>query len=161
VPEDRNSSQSTLAVLDEGAAVLENSNEESFASMVAICRPRLRLRLIDGFSVADILNADALFDWGVIRDLSAKLHGLLEQGHTRLLLNLSGIRFMSSDFLATLVALQRRMAAAQGRLGLFGLDPVIWDMVQICRLELVFDIYADESEAVSARLAACDEPRRE
>lgn len=161
MPQDRILAQSTLALFDEGAALLQNSNEESIAAIVADGTPRLRLRHVDGFSVADILNTQAIFDWGVIGNLSDQLHLLVEQGHTRLLLNLSGIRFMSSYFLATLVSLQRRIAAAQGCLGLFGLEPVIWDMVQICRLELVFDIYADESEAINARRAAADVTRSE
>jgi anti-sigma B factor antagonist len=161
VPKSRNPGQATVALLDEGAARLEDSNQEYVTSDAAGGRPRLRLRLINGFAVVEIVGAQALFDWGVIRHLSDQLHHLVEQGHIQLLLNLTGIRFISSDFLATLVALQRRIAAARGRLGLFGLDPVIWEMVQICRLELVFDIFDDERNALAARHAAGDLARLE
>ena len=75
------------------------------------------------------------------------------------MLNLGGIRLMSGGMLATLVGLHRRVERAQGRLGLFGLDPVLRDMVRICRLERVFEIYPDEQDALSGRLAADDRPQ--
>jgi hypothetical protein len=63
---------------------------------------------------------------------------------------------MSSDVLAILAGLHLRVERAQGRLGLFGLDPVLRDMVRICRLERVFDLYTDEGEALSNAKAAGD-----
>jgi anti-sigma B factor antagonist len=130
-------------------------------SMVPDGLPRLVVRDVDGFAVVDFVNAEVLFEGGVIRELSTQLHHLIEQGHTRLLLNLGGIRLMSGGMLATLVGLHRRVERAQGRLGLFGLDAVLRDMVRICRLERVFDIYADESEALSGRSAADNRPQFE
>jgi anti-anti-sigma factor len=120
--------------------------------------PRLSVRVIDGLAVVDIVNADVLFEEGAIRELSTQLHRLVGEGSTRLLLNFRGVRYMSSDVLATLAGLHRRVERARGRLGLFGLDPVLRDMVRICRLERVFQIYADEREALSGGLAADDRP---
>jgi anti-sigma B factor antagonist len=121
--------------------------------------PRLGVRDVDGLAVVDFVNAEVLFEGGAIRELSAQLHHLIEEGHTRLLLNLGGIRLMSGGMLATLVGLHRRVERAQGRLGLFGLDPVLRDMVRICRLERVLEIYCDEQDALSVRLAADDRPQ--
>ena len=122
-------------------------------------RPRLAVRSLDGLAVVDFVNAEVLFDGGTIRELGTQLHRLIEEGHTRLLLNLGGIRLMSGGMLATLVGLHRRAERAQGRLGLFGLDPVLRDMVRICRLERVFEIYPDEQDALSGRLGANDRPQ--
>ena len=122
-------------------------------------RPRLAVRSLDGLAVVDFVNAEVLFEGGAIRELGTQLHRLIEEGHTRLLLNLGGIRLMSGGMLATLVGLHRRVERAQGRLGLFGLDPVLRDMVRICRLERVFEIYPDEQDALSGRLAADDRPQ--
>ena len=113
--------------------------------------PRLKVRILEGRSVVDIVNAEALFDPGVIRDLGIQLHHLIEEGHTRLLLNLSGVRYMSSDVLGTLAMLHRRAKRQRGRIGLIGLEPLMRDMVRICSLEPIFDIYADENEALHTR----------
>ena len=106
-------------------------------------------------SIVD-MNINVLIEEGTIRELGTQLHRLVDEGHTRLLLNLGGVRYFSSDMLAILAGLHRRVERAQGRLGLFGLDPVLRDMLRICRLERVFDIYADEREALSGGLAADD-----
>ncbi len=55
---------------------------------------------------------------------------------------------MSSNVLGTLAALHRRVAHERGRIGLIGLEPLLREMVRICSLEPMFDIYANESEAV-------------
>jgi anti-sigma B factor antagonist len=123
--------------------------------------PRLSVRDVDGLAVVDFVHAEVLFEDGLIRELGKQLHRLIEEGHTRLLLNLEGIRYMSGGMLATLVGLHQRVERTQGRLGLFGLDPVLRDMVRICHLERVFHIYADEREALSGGLAADDRRRLE
>jgi anti-sigma B factor antagonist len=134
---------------------------EASASVPANGRPCLRVRLINGHSVVDVLNAEQLFDGDMIHALSLQLHRLIEEGHTRLLLNLSGVRYMSSDVLGTLVMLQRRVTHDQGSLGVYGLASVLQDMVRICRLEQVFDIYANLSEALGNSQPHGDEPRLE
>jgi anti-anti-sigma regulatory factor len=48
-----------------------------------------------------------------------------------------------------LAALHKRLEQAQARLGLCGLDPLMLRMIRICHLEPVFDIYADQTEALS------------
>ena len=141
----------SLSSLDgEVTSATGDSDRTASTSMVPDGLPRLNVRVIDGLAVVDIVNADVLFEEGAVRELSTQLHWLVEEGHTRLLLNLGGIRYMSSDVLGILARLHQRVERAQGRLGLCGLDPVIRDMVRICRLEQVFDIYSDEKEALSA-----------
>ena len=123
--------------------------------------PRLQVQFIERTAIVRFVDSEILFEEAGVRAISQQLHHLLEEGHTRLLLNLEGIRYMSAGMLATLVGLQQRVERAQGRLGLFGLDPVLRDMVRICRLERVFEIFADEREALSGGWAGDDRPRLE
>jgi anti-sigma B factor antagonist len=157
MPKNESINASCLSSLDGNASSTTGESDATASmSMVPDGLPRLVVRDVDGLAVVDLVNAEVLFDGGAIRELSTQPHHLIEQGHTRLLLNLGGIRLMSGGMLATLVGLHRRVERVQGRLGLFGLDPLLRDMVRICRLERVFDIYADEREALSGRLAADD-----
>jgi anti-anti-sigma factor len=73
-----------------------------------------------------------------------------EDGHTRLVLNFREVHTMSSDVLAMLAALHRRLEDSQRRLAISGLDPVLRDMLRLCRLDRVFDLHADEAEASGA-----------
>jgi anti-anti-sigma factor len=66
-----------------------------------------------------------------------------------MLLNFCGVQCISCGVLGMLAALHKRLEQAQARLVLCGLDPLMRQMIRICHLEPVFDIYADETEALS------------
>jgi anti-anti-sigma factor len=162
MPENQSINTLSLSLLDRDATTATGESVgTAWTSTAPDGLPRLVVRDVDWLAVVDFVNAEVLFEGGAIRGLSTQLHHLIEEGHTRLLLNLGGIRLMSGGMLATLVGLHRRVERAQGRLGLFGLDPTLQDMVRICRLERVFEIYADEREALSGGLAADDRRRLE
>jgi anti-anti-sigma factor len=114
----------------------------------------LQVRAIDGTTVVDILNAETLFAADDISDLGDQLDGLIEAGHNQLLLNFRAVRSMSSDVLGVLAALHRRLEKSRGRLGLTGVDPVLCDMLRICRLDRVFDIHGSEPEPPRSTAAA-------
>jgi anti-anti-sigma factor len=116
-------------------------------------RPALRLRAVDGTTIADIINAETLYAEEDISHLADQLRRLAEDGHTRLVLNFREVHTISSDVLGMLAALQRRLEESRRRLAISGLDPVLRDMLRICRLGRVFDLHADEAEAsgVAAR----------
>jgi anti-sigma B factor antagonist len=155
---------SSPAALD-GEAASSTGNPDRTAPPSALLvpdgPPRLIVRAVAGFSVVDLVNAEILLEEATIRGLSTQLHRLIEEGHTRLLLNFGGVRYMSSAVLATLAGLHRRLERAQARLGLCGLDSVLRDMVRICGLERMFDIYADEREALGVGPVTADRPRLE
>jgi anti-sigma B factor antagonist len=113
-------------------------------------RPAVRVRAVDGTAVADIINAETLYAEGDISHLADQLHRLAEGGHTRLVLNFREVRTMSSDVLGMLAAFHRRLGRSRPRLEITGLDPVLRDMLRICRLGRVFDRHADEAEASGA-----------
>src|SRR3954452_24086889 len=113
-------------------------------------RPALRVQAVDGTAVVDIINAENLYAEEDISHLANQLLRLAEDGHTRLVLNFREVRTMSSDVLGMLAALHRRLENSASRLAISGLNPVLRDMLRICRLEHVFDLHADEAEASGA-----------
>ncbi len=122
----------------------------SSTSEVLDGRPLLDVRVIDGLSVVEFVNSRFLVDQDVIRALSLQLHRLVEEGHTRMLLNFCRVQCISCGVLGMLAALHARLERAQARLGLCGLDPLMRRMIRICHLEPVFDIYTDQEEALGA-----------
>src|SRR6478672_1239335 len=113
-------------------------------------RPALRVRTVDGTAVVDIINAETLYAEEDISHLANQLHHLAEDGHTRLVLNFREVHTMSSDVLGVLAALHRRLEKSRRRLAISGLDPVLRDMLRICRLGRVLDLHIDEAEASGA-----------
>jgi len=72
-------------------------------------------------------------------------------GVPRVVVQLSALDFMSSAFIARLVALNKRIRAAKGTLILCGLHPFVREAFHDSRLETVFDI-SDDQEAALANL---------
>ena len=56
------------------------------------------------------------------------------------MLNFAGVRSISSDVLGILAALARRFDPSRGRIRVRGLDPVLLNMLRICRLDRVLEV---------------------
>ena len=106
----------------------------------------LRVRTMERTALVRFENALNLFNEASIREVSDQLRKLVEQEcHHRLLVNLRGVRYLSSDMLATLAVLQKMVDPAQGCIQLCGLDPLMQDMLRITYLDRTFDVCADEA----------------
>ena len=68
---------------------------------------------------------------------------------SRLVLNLSHMRLVTSMFLAMLIPLKKRMVSGGKALKLCGLRPAVRDVFRVTGLEQTFDICGDEHTAVS------------
>ena len=110
--------------------------------------PRLRVRTIERTAIIRFEGAEILFEESALRAVSDQLHRLVEEGHTRLLVNFGGVRYMSSDVLAILAGLRKKIDPARGRIQLCGLDPLLRDMLRITHLDRVLDVCTDEAEAL-------------
>ncbi|MEI6504245.1 MAG: STAS domain-containing protein [Planctomycetota bacterium] len=92
-----------------------------------------------------------ILDEAGIQELGAELFFLIEHDNRRsILLNFENVDFLSSAALGKLITLDRKVKAAQGRLKMSNIRPEILEVFQITKLNKVFDIRAEEAEAVSA-----------
>ena len=113
----------------------------------------MRVRTVEPIAVVRFEDAEILFEEGAVHAVGRLLHGLIEdEGHTRLVVNLTGVRYLSSEVLGILAGLQREVDPVRGRIVLCGLDPLLRDMVRITHLDRVFDIRGDEAEALGQML---------
>jgi anti-anti-sigma factor len=106
------------------------------------------LRVIERTALIRLEDAEFLFDEEIIRELGRQLERLIkDDGHSRLLINLGGVRYLSSAMLAQLAWLARRVQGIGGQIQLRGLDPLLRDMVRIAHLGGVLDVCEGEPEA--------------
>ncbi|MGO9466920.1 MAG: STAS domain-containing protein [Isosphaeraceae bacterium] len=117
-------------------------------------RPDFSIRAVGRLTVVDFVNAEVLFEEAAVEELGARLQSLVAEGHVRLLLNLSSVRYASSSVVALVAWLYRRVELAGGFLRLYGLDPVLFDALRICRLDGVVEVYADEAAAALGKRQA-------
>jgi anti-anti-sigma factor len=126
----------------DGRTGVEGLSEGSIGSL------RVRVRTIERTAIVSFVHAEVLFEESAIHIVGQQLHRLIEEGHTRLVVNFGGVQYLSSEVLGILAGLQRKVEQARGRIQLCGLDPLLRDLVRITQLDRVFGICKDEAEAL-------------
>jgi anti-sigma B factor antagonist len=106
-------------------------------------------RNVDGVAVVNFMETVAMFDTDKVREVGIELLDLVEgKRFTKLLLNLSNARFISSAMLAYLVKLHRLVQELKGKIRLCCLRPVIMDAFKVSNFDRIFEIYPDEASAL-------------
>jgi anti-sigma B factor antagonist len=83
-----------------------------------------------------------------ITELGQELIRLVDEGrHRKLVLNLAGVELMSSIVLCKLISLCARVKSSNGIVKLCNLEPQVLEVIQMCKLDRIFDIAQDETEA--------------
>ncbi|MEX2187499.1 MAG: STAS domain-containing protein, partial [Pirellulales bacterium] len=92
-----------------------------------------------------------ILDEANIQEMGQELFQIVEdQGKKQLLLNFSGVEFLSSAALGKLITLDKRVKAHSGKLMLSNIRPEIYEVFKITRLNTTLDIKDDEADALAA-----------
>jgi anti-sigma B factor antagonist len=97
-----------------------------------------------------IVDIGGRFDAASAAAVRDRLHQLIEEGHSRLVLNLSQMEFIDSAGLGALVSCLRRAAADGGDLRLAEVPAFCRSIFELTRLTRVFSVGEDEAQAVAA-----------
>jgi anti-sigma B factor antagonist len=89
-------------------------------------------------------------DAGTVDDLRRTIDELLANGEHRFVVDLTGVPFMDSSGLATLVQLFKRVRIGEGDVRLAGLQPDVQHIFKLVRLTRVFDVYDTADAAVAS-----------
>ena len=73
-----------------------------------------------------------------------------EVGRRKLLLNFNNVEYLSSAALGKLITLNKKLQAAGGRLILCNIDPQIYEVFEITKLDRFFNIQKEEQAALQA-----------
>lgn len=80
--------------------------------------------------------------------LKDKIHSLVHQGHTKILVNLAKVDYVDSAGLGELVGAFTTVARAGGSMKLLNVTKKMRDLLAITKLLTVFDTYDSEQEAL-------------
>ena len=103
------------------------------------------------FADTMVLAPVGRIDHGRSEDFKSALRPHLERcaaGQDQLVLDLSGVNYISSAGLRVLMLARKQAKAQGGTLVLAGLGPVVKEIFEISRFTVVFDIFASVREAL-------------
>jgi anti-sigma B factor antagonist len=109
---------------------------------------RLEVEDVGGATVACLTDRKIL-DEQNIQILGKQLFGLVDQlGKKNLVLNFTNVEYMSSAALGMLIRLRKKVQEAGGKLVLCAIDPQIYEVFVITKLDKAFVVRRDEQEAL-------------
>jgi len=103
---------------------------------------------IGDVGVINFLTSQVLDEMNV-QQLGQELTDLIEKEYmTKMVIDFSKIKFLSSAVLGKLISLNKKIAAQKGCLAFCGINKDIMQVFKITRLDKLIPIYDDEEEAV-------------
>lgn len=97
---------------------------------------------------ATIVDVSGDVDMGTSPDLRKTLLESLKET-SRLVVNLTGVRYIDSSGIASLVEVLKEARNKQKRLVLFGLNAAVREVLQLTRLIKIFEIRETEEQALA------------
>ena len=91
-----------------------------------------------------------LRDERIIRGIFDELDRLVENGHTRMVINFTGLQVFASYAIGKLISLDSRIRQQAGRLVMSDLTPIVEEIVDIMNLHRRFTIMKTEREALES-----------
>jgi anti-sigma B factor antagonist len=111
-------------------------------------RRRLEVEDIGDVTVVNFTDRKIL-DEQNIQIIGDQLFSLVDElGRRKLLLNFGNVEYLSSAALGKLITLNKKVQSAGGRLILCNIDPQIYEVFEITKLNKILDIRKDEQEAL-------------
>ena len=106
------------------------------------------IREVDTITIVDLSGRISLGEGSAL--LRRTVRDLLDNGHTRILLNLGDVNYIDSSGIGELVSGFTAVRSREGQLKLLNLTKKVHDLLQITKLFTVFEVYSDEGTAVGS-----------
>jgi anti-sigma B factor antagonist len=109
---------------------------------------KANVRQVGDVSVVDLSGKITIGEGDVV--LREKVQDLLDFDQKKILLNLEKVSYMDSAGIGELVACYKRAKEKDGNVKLLNPSGKVYDLLQLTKLEEVFETYKNETEAVGS-----------
>jgi len=112
--------------------------------------PRLHVDTEDGVTVVTLADRKILDEINIAQ-IGEQLNALAAQGAgPKIVLNFASVGHMSSSALGMLITLHKRVREKKGELRLCSIQPAIYEIFVITRLNEIFQILPSREEAIAS-----------
>lgn len=88
-------------------------------------------------------------DTATAPELEQTINKEIELGHRKILLNFTGVSYISSGGLRVLLATAKKLKAPEDKFGICGLSPEVQKILRLAGFTSIFSIYPSEGEALA------------
>lgn len=109
---------------------------------------RIRVKRVENVTQVEFLDRNIL-DEANIQLIGQEITSLVDgENHPKLLISFHGVEHLSSAALGALIAINTRVRQKTGQLRLANIDPQIYEVFTITRLNKLFNIHGSTDEAM-------------
>jgi len=114
--------------------------------------PKLSFREVQGVTIAEFLDKEVYaVDELTVNEIGKSLFAVVkEKSPVHFLLSFANVTYFSSALLGTLLRLYKRVADNGGTFKLCNLNPTIYQIFAVTKLDQVFAIYENEEKALAS-----------
>jgi anti-sigma B factor antagonist len=105
------------------------------------------VRHAEGISLVDVNGRLTSFESKAFREM---IQGLLKEGHTNIVLNLTGLEYLDSSGIGELVRNYMSVVKKNGVMKVVGLAPKVEEILKVTQLYQVFPEFPDEASALES-----------
>ena len=109
---------------------------------------RATVRQTGNISIIDLSGRITIGEGDVI--MREKISEVIDQGQRNIILNLNKVTYMDSAGIGELVACLKRVREKGGAIKLLNASGKVYDLLQLTKLEDIFESYKDEKEAIDS-----------
>ena len=107
----------------------------------------VNVRQADEVSLVEVTGRLTSFESKAFREM---IHGLLKQGQTSIVLNLTGLEYLDSSGIGELVRNYLSVVKKGGAMKVVGLAPKVEEILKVTQLYQVFPEFPDEASALES-----------
>ena len=107
----------------------------------------VNVRNADGVSLVEVIGRLTSFEAKAFREM---IHGLLKQGQTNIVLNLTALEYLDSSGIGELVRNYMSVVKKGGAMKVVGLAPKVEEILKVTQLYHVFPEFPDEASALES-----------
>lgn len=111
---------------------------------------RLKVKQHNNVTQVEFIDRNIL-DEANIQQIGEEIAGLIDAGNApRLLISFSNVDHLSSAALGQLITINNRVKSRQGQLRLANIDPQIYEVFKITKLDKLFQIHESTENALAS-----------
>lgn len=115
---------------------------------MAAIKPRISVEYSENATIVTFTD-EKILEEKDIQALQESIMSVVEQSERiKLILDFCNVRYLSSAVLGLLIRISKRICERDSRLGLCNINPKLYEIFKITRLNKAFDIYKDLESAV-------------
>lgn len=117
---------------------------------MAVIKPRISVEYAESATIVTFTD-EKILEEKDIQALQDSIMSVIEQAERiNLILDFCNVRFLSSAVLGLLIRISKRIYEHDGQLRLCNINPKIYEIFKITRLNKIFDIYKDIKNATES-----------